>query len=93
MKSFVMYCHRLLAKLALCAALVVAPSALADPPRLHGIGDAMQKLVTKNEIAGAVTVVATRNHILHFEATGFADVAAKRAMSPETLFWLCQILG
>ena len=77
--------------LALSAALCLARSVFAEQPILPGIGAAMQGMVGKNEIAGAVTVVVTKDRVLHVESTGLADVAAKRAMSPETLFWIASM--
>ena len=59
--------------------------------KLPGVGAAMQEMIAKNEIAGAVTVVVTKDKVLHFETTGFADVAAKRPMSPDTLFWIASM--
>src|SRR6185369_11772305 len=44
-----------------------------------------------NEIAGAVTVVATKDKVIHLESTGFADVAAKKSMTPDTLFWIASM--
>jgi CubicO group peptidase (beta-lactamase class C family) len=58
---------------------------------LPGIGAAMQEMVAKNEIAGAVTVVVARDKVLHLESTGLADVAAKRPMTPDTLFWIASM--
>jgi CubicO group peptidase (beta-lactamase class C family) len=81
----------LLTKLALPASLLIAPIALADSPKLPGVGGAMQELISKNEIAGAVTVVVTKDKILHIETTGFADLAAKRPMRPDTLFWIASM--
>jgi CubicO group peptidase (beta-lactamase class C family) len=66
-------------------------SAFAEEPKLPGIGTAMQEMIAKNEIAGAVTAVVTRDKILHFETTGFADVAAKRPMRADTLFWIASM--
>jgi CubicO group peptidase (beta-lactamase class C family) len=86
-----MHFNRSFAKLAFATSLFVVPFAFADPPRLSGIGDAMQEMVAKNEIAGAVTVVVTKDKLLHLESTGFADVAAKRPMTPETLFWIASM--
>ncbi len=43
------------------------------------------------EIAGAVTVVAGKDKLLHVESTGLADVAAGRAMTPESLFWIASM--
>src|SRR5213082_1464136 len=80
--------HARLAKLALSAALCAALSAFADGPKLSGIGAAMQEMIARNEIAGAVTVVVKKDKVLHLESTGFADIAAKRPMTPDTLFWI-----
>jgi CubicO group peptidase (beta-lactamase class C family) len=58
---------------------------------LPGVGAAMQEMVAKNEIAGAVTVVVAKDKLLHLETTGLADVAAKRPMTPDTLFWIASM--
>jgi CubicO group peptidase (beta-lactamase class C family) len=84
---FAMSLCRLSAILALTATL----SAFADQPKLPGIGAAMQEMIAKHEVAGAVTVVVTGNQILHLEATGFADVARNRPMTPDTLFWIASM--
>lgn len=57
-------------------------------PVLPGIGAAMQKEVLAQEVAGAVTLVTTKDKIVHLEATGFADLEAKKAMEPDAMFWL-----
>lgn len=89
---FFMHSHRrCLAAASVMASLLIAPSGFADPPKLPGIGDAMQEMVAKNEIAGAVTMVVTRNKILHLETTGLADVATKKPMTPDTLFWIASM--
>ena len=67
-----------LANIALSTALCAALPAFAEGPKLPGIGAAMQEMIAKNEIAGAVTVVVKEDKVLHLESTGFADVAAKR---------------
>jgi CubicO group peptidase (beta-lactamase class C family) len=86
-----MHHYRLVAKLGLSASLFLVPSAFADPPKLSGIGAAMEEMIAKNEIAGAVTVVVDQDKVLHLESTGFADVAAKRPMTPDTLFWIASM--
>src|SRR5690242_16863320 len=73
------------------AALSLASYAFAADPTLPGIGAAMQEAIAKNEIAGAVTVVIGKDKILHLECTGLADVASKRAMTPETMFWIASM--
>src|SRR5882757_1929140 len=85
------YCHSLAAKLAFPAVLLIVPFAFAEPPKLSGIGDAMQEMIAKNEIAGAVTLVISKDKILHLETTGLADVAAKRPMTADTLFWIASM--
>ena len=88
---FAMHPFRLAAYLALSAAFCVARSALGDEPMLLGIGAAMQEEVAKNEVAGAVTVVVAKDKLLHIKSTALADVAAKRSMTPETLFWIASM--
>ena len=75
------------------ASLVLATtlSAFADAPKLPGVGATMQELIAKNEIAGAITVVVTKDKTVHLETTGFADVASKRPMTPDTLFWIASM--
>jgi CubicO group peptidase (beta-lactamase class C family) len=77
----------------IAAALVVAATLAvsAEDPKLPGIGAAMQDLVSKQEIPGAVTVVVAKDRVLHLEATGSADLATKRPMTPDTLFWIASM--
>src|SRR5216117_4039453 len=82
---------RHLANLGSFAALCAALPAFADGPKLPGIGAAMQEMIAKNEIAGAVTVVVSKDKLLHLESTGFADVTAKKPMTPDTLFWIASM--
>src|SRR5437867_10760436 len=56
---------RQLANLALSAGLCAALPAFAAGPKLPGIGAAMQEMIAKSEIAGAVTVVVTKDKVLH----------------------------
>ena len=72
-------------------ALSATLTALVQERKLPGIGTAMQAVIAKNEVAGAVTVVVTRDKILHLDASGFADIAAKRPMTSDTLFWIASM--
>ena len=65
--------------------------AFAATPKLPGVGAAMDAMIAKNEVAGAVTVVVTKDKTLHLESTGFADVATKRAMTADTLMWIASM--
>jgi len=81
-------------KQSLLAASLVFVSTLsmfAQTPKLPGVGAAMQEMIAKNEIAGAITVVVTKDKTVHFETTGVADVASKRPLSPDTLFWIASM--
>jgi CubicO group peptidase (beta-lactamase class C family) len=70
---------------------ISAIAAFAETPILPGIGAAMQEMIAKNEVAGAVTVVVGKEGIRHLETTGFADVAARRAMTADTVFWIASM--
>ncbi len=72
-------------------AVLFLGSTLVAAPKLAGIGPAMQEMIAKNEIAGAVTVVVTKDKVLHLEADGLADVAGKKPMKPDTLFWVASM--
>ena len=78
-------------RLPVILALSATLTAFVEEPKLPGVGTAMQAMIAKNEIAGAVTVVVTRNKVLHLETSGYADVAAKRPMTPDTLFWIASM--
>lgn len=65
--------------------------ASAQAPRLPGVGEAMDQMVARNEIAGAVTLVVTADKVLHQETTGAADIASARPMAPNTLFWIASM--
>ncbi len=73
-----------LRSLVLIAALTTRLTA-ADPT-LFGITAALQPALDEKEIAGAVTLVVSREKVLHFETHGFADIATQRLMTPDTMF-------
>ncbi|MES2465859.1 MAG: serine hydrolase domain-containing protein [Verrucomicrobiota bacterium] len=80
-----------LTSFAVAAAFGLMPSRSTAEPVLPGIGPDLQALVDQNEIAGAVTVVVSKDGILHLENTGLADMAAQKPMTPETLFWIASM--
>ncbi|MBX6313474.1 MAG: beta-lactamase family protein [Isosphaeraceae bacterium] len=81
------------------SALGPAPTGPADqassdkhrPPAIPAIAEAMRRFVADREIAGAVTLVATPDRIVHLNATGQADIAADRPMRPDTIFWIASM--
>src|SRR5690349_17583891 len=79
----------LIRTIAIAAAATLTVS--AQEPRLSGVGTAMQEMVAKGEVSGAVTAVVAKDRLLHLEATGLADIAAKRPMTTDTLFWIASM--
>ena len=60
-------------------------------PTLPGIGQSMQDMIAKNEVAGAVTVVANKDGIVHLEANGFADIEKQKPMSVDSMAWIASM--
>ena len=59
--------------------------------KMTGVNDAMQKAVQNGDISGAVTVVATKDKVLHCSVTGLADIDRKVPMTPDSLFWIASM--
>ena len=74
----------------LCSALMSNPLR-AEPPKLPGVGAALQEQINRHEIAGAVTMVVSKDRVLHLETTGLADVAAHKPMQADTVFWIASM--
>jgi len=74
----------------LCSALLTT-SLRAEPPKLPGVGAALQEQLDRHEIAGAVTMVVTSDAVRHLEAAGFADMASRKPMQPDTVFWIASM--
>ena len=51
----------------------------------------MENFIQAHEIAGAVTLVATPEKVLHLDAVGHADIASGRAMKPDSIFWIASM--
>jgi CubicO group peptidase (beta-lactamase class C family) len=48
----------------------------------------VQPFVDRQELAGAVMLVADKDKVLCVEAAGWADMAAKKPMQADSLFWI-----
>ena len=76
--------------LTLAALFLLAPlSRAADP--FAGIPKSVQPFVDKNEISGAVMMVATKDRILHLSAVGVSDISTGRPMQTGDLFWIASM--
>ncbi len=49
---------------------------------------AVQPFVDRGVVAGAVVLVADKDKVLAVETAGFADVAARKPMAADALFWI-----
>ncbi len=69
---------------------VADPVALSaqTSPRLPAVSSAMQRMVDEGEVAGAVTLITTKDRIVHLDANGLADIASRKPMQTDALFWL-----
>jgi CubicO group peptidase (beta-lactamase class C family) len=61
--------------------------------RLHAqtsgkLASSVQPFVDRQELAGAVMLVADKDKVLAAEAVGWADVAARKPMQADSLFWI-----
>lgn len=65
--------------------------ALDTARSLPGIGNEMNAAIADRQIAGAVTIVAAGDDIIHLEATGYADLDRGRPMTPDNIFWIASM--
>ena len=70
---------------------LLLPLVAAGEPVLPEVGKAMQTQVTAGEIAGVVTLVTTKDEIIHWEATGFSRLLPEAPMRRDALFFLASI--
>ena len=57
-----------------------------DPDRLERIATLVEEAVNRQEVAGAVTLVARLGRVGHLEAVGWRDVERRAPMETDTLF-------
>lgn len=55
------------------------------------IAAALQPFVSQNTLAGAVTLVASKDKVLSLEAVGWADIAKKKTMQTDDVFWIASM--
>jgi CubicO group peptidase (beta-lactamase class C family) len=60
----------------------------ATRARTRSIAAVLQPFVDRQELAGAVTLVADKEAVLSVETVGFADVEAKEPMPANAVFWI-----
>jgi CubicO group peptidase (beta-lactamase class C family) len=67
--------------------LVVAQHA----DRYAAVAPRMQEFVDKGEAAGIVTLIATKDRIVHLAAVGKTDIAQDRKMRTDDIFWIASM--
>lgn len=69
------------------AVILVAPAKLfaAAPANCSAL---LQPFVDRHELAGAVTVVVDKDKVRSVETVGFADIAGRKAMKADAMFWI-----
>ena len=67
---------------------IIVPVLLVAQPAVES---RIQEFVDKGEIAGAVTLVATKDRILHLGAVGKTDLAKDRRMRTDDIFWIASM--
>jgi CubicO group peptidase (beta-lactamase class C family) len=81
----------------LCLIIVVGcasdrcKSVAGAPPQIAVVSRAMQDCINRKEIAGAVTLVASRDEVLHLAANGQADIATHAPMREDSIFWIASM--
>ena len=59
--------------------------------RLQRIHQTIQRHIDGHDITGAVTLVARKGRIAHFEAHGLMDQESKKTMAKDGLFWIASM--
>ncbi|MBI4520851.1 MAG: beta-lactamase family protein [Gemmatimonadetes bacterium] len=59
-----------------------------SPERLQRVREAVQRHIDDKNIAGAVTIVARRGRIAHFEAQGLMEIEGQKPMVTDAIFRL-----
>jgi len=73
----------------LCVAALSSPISFAGPP--EGPAASLQRFVDRGELAGATTLVGTREGVSSLEAVGFADLKSRKPMAVDSVFWIASM--
>ena len=70
------------------AFVMTTPIRLAAAESTPTLSAALQPFVANHTLAGAVVLVASSDRVLALDAVGYMDIAAKRPMRTDALFWI-----
>src|ERR1043165_3519135 len=71
--------------------MLILSASLTRAEGISPLGQRLSEFIDKKEIAGAVTLVATRDKILDLTTAGKADIATGKPMKPDTIFWIASM--
>src|SRR4051812_22625913 len=71
--------------------LLLTPAADGAPASAKEIAAALQPFADRGAIAGAVAVVADKDRLLSVDAVGHADIAGKKQMKADSVFWIASM--
>jgi CubicO group peptidase (beta-lactamase class C family) len=71
--------------------LLIAACSTARAAEIAGISDKLKPFIEKQEISGAVTLVVTKEGVVHQSAVGESDVAARTPMKVDDVFWIASM--
>ena len=75
----------------IASATILAGSVHAELPEIKPVTGRMDAFVKSGEIAGAVTVVADLEKIIHLSSVGLADIETRKLMTPDAVFWIASM--
>lgn len=68
--------------------LPTCANAAERPSGSKAVAAALQPFVDRHEVAGTVTLVATKDKVLSLDAVGYADLSTGKPMPADALFWI-----
>jgi CubicO group peptidase (beta-lactamase class C family) len=72
------------------ALLLASHCAAAELPS-GGLAAGLRPYVDSHDLAGAVTLVASRDAVLAVDTVGWSDIAARKPMRADSLFWIASM--
>jgi CubicO group peptidase (beta-lactamase class C family) len=79
-------------KISASAAFFLLPMlAYSAAPKIPAVDATMKAELATGDRSGSVTVVVTRDKVMHLEATGLAEMDGKRPMRTDSVFWIASM--
>ena len=75
----------------IASATILAGSVHAELPEMKSVTGRMDAFVKSGEIAGAVTLIASPEKIIHLSSVGLSDIETRKLMTPDAVFWIASM--